>query len=446
MVIRILNAITKSKQFVTVDIWRVSLEEFPRIKSFFVKQLRTILLAIQGFNQDNCLLRASALTFYSLLSIVPVVAMAFGVAKGFGFEKHLETLLLERLPGQERVIFQVVAFARALLEKTQGGMIAGIGMVVLLWSVIKLLGQIESAFNGIWEVRKSRPFGTKLIYYVFIMIVGPMLVVVSSSMTVFVTTQIERITEQVALLGMFSPVILGGLKLLPYCLIGVLLTVLYIYMPNTKVKIGAGLIAGIISGIVYVIVQWAYINFQIGIAKYNAIYGSFAALPLFLIWLQISWFVVLFGAEIAFAVQNVTIYEFEQDVKEISHYFKRLVSLQIAHLLVQRFSKGEKPLTCSEISRHLHIPVRLVLQILYELVDSDIVSIADNDDSKGATYQPALDIHQISIKYVLDALNQKGTENIPVLQSGPHKALKESLEKISNTIQKSPANRLLKDI
>ncbi len=446
MVKRLWTEILKIIHFINVDIWRISLGELPRIKSFALKLLRTMLLAMRGFNQDRCLLRASSLTFYSLLSIVPVAAMAFGIAKGFGFENNLEKLLYDRLPGQETVITQVVNFARALLETTKGGMIAGFGVILLLWSVINLLGQIENSFNDIWEIRKSRTFGTKLIYYIFVMVVGPIFVVVSSSLTVFVITRIVHITETISLLGAFSPIILGVLKSLPYGLIAVLLTILYIFMPNTKVNLGAGLFAGIVAGITYVIIQWAYINFQIGIAKYNAIYGSFAALPLFLIWLQISWYIVLFGAELSFAIQNVDTYEFERDLEKISPNFKRLTTLQIVHLIIRTFSSGDKPLTPNRISHMLGIPIRLVHHLIFDLVNANIVSAVEYNDSKEKAYQPARDTNTLTIKYVLDALDQAGEDNIPLPQTDELKILSEALQTFGKTIEDSPANRLLKDI
>jgi len=436
----------KIVDFIKTDIWRISLKDLSRMKSFFIKQLRTVLVAIRGFDEDKCLLRASSLTFYSLLSIVPVVAMAFGIAKGFGFESLLEKQLFEKLPGQKEVLVQVVDFARALLENTKGGMIAGIGIIVLLWSVIKLLGHIESSFNEIWGIKKSRTAARKFSDYLSIMLISPIFVVVSGSVTIFITTQITHITETVSLLWVFSPFIIWILKLLPYFLIGALFTIIYLLMPNTKVNFKPGVIAGMIAGASYVVLQWGYINFQVGIAKYNAIYGSFAALPLFLIWLQLSWLIVLFGAEISFAIQNVDTYEFEHDCQGISPALKKLLSLQIVHSMVKAFSNGEMPLTASRISSVHEIPIRLVRRILYELADSRIISVTHIGESMEPAYQPARDTNLLTINYIIEALEQRGDDNIPFAQSRELRALSDALEEFRNTIEKSPTNRLLKDI
>ncbi|HDY67372.1 MAG: YihY/virulence factor BrkB family protein [Candidatus Scalindua sediminis] len=432
--------------FLKTDIWRIRLKDLPRKKSFFIKQLRIVLLALRGFNEHKCRLRASALTFYSLLSIVPIVALAFGIAKGFGSDKLLEKELLEKFPGQEEVLVQVVNFAHSLLEETKGGIIAGIGVAVLFWIVIKLLSNIERSFNDIWGIKKPRSIGRKLSDYVSIMLICPFLVIMSGSITVFITTQITHITERFAFLGVFSPLIFFMLKLLPYCMIWGVFAFIYIFMPNTRVKFKSGLLAGMIAGTGYQVTQLAYIHFQVGVTQYNAIYGSFAALPLFLIWLQISWLIVLFGAEISFTIQNVDTYEYEPDCLRVSTSFKKLLSLQTSHLLIKNFSAGHIPLTAIQISHTLETPIRLVSQILYELVESGIASEIETEDHKEFAYQPARTINVLTIKYIIDALEQRGVDNIPVAQTKELKTLSETLQTFSYTIEKSPANRLLKDI
>jgi membrane protein len=442
----ILAVKSKIINFIENDIWRIRSKNTSRSKSFFIRQLRILILAVRGFFEDNCLLRASALTFYSLLSIVPVVAMAFGIAKGFGFQKLLEQQLFEKFPGQEEIMIQIIRYAQSLLENTKGGMIAGIGLVFLFWSVIKLLGNIERSLNAIWKISKLRTFGRKFGDYLSIIIISPLLVILSSSVTVFIATQITHITEKISLLGIFNPVIVFILKLLPYGLVWILFIFTYIVMPNTKVNFRSGFIAGVIAGTIFQVVQWAYIFFQVGVARYNAIYGSFAALPLFMIWLQLSWLIVLFGGEISFAHQSVNIYEFVPDCRNINQMFKKLISLQIAHLVIKAFYRGEKPLTASIITQALEIPIRLVQQILDELVEGGIFSYAETKENNELFYQPARDINGITITSIIEALEHIGGNNIPVAQTPELKMLSETLQSFSDVIEKSPSNRLLKDI
>ncbi len=440
------SIILKLITFIQTDIWRIRLATVSRRRSLLIRPLRIVLLALRGFDEDRCQLRASALTFYSLLSVVPIVAMAFGIAKGFGFEKLLEKQLLAKVPSQEEVLHRIIEFARSLLENTKGGMIAGIGVVILFWTVVKVLGHIEHAFNHIWGIEESRTLGRKFSDYLSVTFICPVLFIVSGSVTVFISTQVTLVTERVALLGLFSSVIFLFIRLLPFCVIWVLFTFVYIFMPNTKVNFKSGLLAGVIAGTTYQLVQWAYITFQMGAAKYNAIYGSFAALPLFLIWLQISWLIVLLGAEICFAHQNVDTYEFEPDCLNVSSAFKRLLSLQIMHLLVTEFHTGRRPLTDVKISRILDIPIRLVRQILHDLVGSGIVSKTKTEEERQSGYQPARSIETMTVKCVIDALEHRGVGDLPVAQTKEVKALSDTMQAFEQAIEQSPANKLMKDL
>ncbi len=432
--------------FISTDIWRIEARKQPKLKSFLLRQIRTFLLAIKGFQEDNLQLRASALTFFSILSIVPVVAMAFGVAKGFGFQKILEEQLMAQFSGQQEVMIQVTTFANTLLENTKGGLVAGIGVAVLFWTVINVLGNIELSFNYIWGVKTPRSLGRRFSDYLSIMFICPILVIASSSATVFIASQVQNITSQIQILGALSPYIFTALKILPYTLYWVLFTFVYIFMPNTKVKFSSALLAGIIAGTIYQVVQFIYIDFQIGVSQYNAIYGSFAALPLFLVWVQISWTIVLFGAEISFAHQNVDTYEFEPDCLGVSSYFKKIISLRIMNLVSKSFAKEEPPLTDDEISDRLETPIRLVRQIIFDLVHSGLLTEIPGKDNKESSYQPAHDICEITIKYAIDALDRRGNQNIPVADSEELKRLVNSLEGFNSLVKSSPDNLLLKDI
>ncbi|MBN1105165.1 MAG: YihY family inner membrane protein [Deltaproteobacteria bacterium] len=437
---------TKAFQFVWRDIWRIRQQDLPRSKSVLIRVLRVIVLSFRGVAEDQCALRASALTFYSLLSVVPVLAMLFAIAKGFGFQKALERNLLQQLEGQEEVISKILGFSQAFLDTVTGGWVAGIGLVLLLYTIIKILSHIENAFNDIWGVRKGRSLGRKISDYLSLMLICPIIFLLSSSMTVSITSGVKFVLAKIALLGPLGPVIFLLLKILPYCVLWFLFTFIYIALPNTKVRLLSGALGGIIAGTMYQVFQWGYINFQIGVAKYNAIYGSFAALPLFFIWLQVSWLIVLFGAEICFAHQNVETFEFEQDCLSVSHAFKRLLSLRTLHLMIRRFSAGEEPLDASGISQELEMPIRLARQILYDLTAANLVSEVRGYDDKVCGFHPARDPEILTVKYIVDALEENGSNSIPVAPSAELQRLAETLESFGECIERSPANKPLKDI
>lgn len=438
--------LSKVIDFVTRDIWRLRLTNYTPAKSFLIKQLRIIILAIRGYAEDKCKFRASALTFFSILSIVPVVAMFFGIAKGFGMQEKVKAQILERFAGQEDVGKYIIDFANKLLDSTQGGIVAGIGVAFLFWTIIKVLSNIENSFNDIWGVKKSRRIGRKFSDYLSMMLVCPILLVVSSSLTVAISSQVRETLETYTFFQAIGPVVVVLLRILPYCTLWIVFSFVFIFMPNTKVRFRSGILAGIVAGTTLQLAQWGFFSFIIGLTKYNAVYGSFASLPLFFIWFQISWLIILFGAELAFAHQNVDTYEFEQDCLRVSHSYKRLLSLLVMQLIVKNFCEEQQTLNASDISHKLEIPIRLVRQILFELVESSVASEVTMEEEKVVSYQPGRNVDILSVKYVVDALEESGYSQIPVIKSPELKRLSGCLQNISTAIQESPANLLLKDI
>jgi len=441
-----MKVLTRVLEYLKTDIWKLEETEKPLLQRFAIRILRILLLAFHGFTEDRIPLRASALTFYSLLSIVPVLAMAFGVAKGFGFEETLQAFILEKLEGQEEVARQVVDFAEKLLENVKGGLVAGIGLVILLYTVLKILSHIESSFNDIWGVEKSRSFLRQITDYFSIMFIGPIFFIVSSALSVFLTTGAREATQRIWLFAAVSPAILLSLKLLPILLLWVLFTILYLFMPNTRIKFIPALIAGIITGLLLEFFQGMYIDFQVGVAKYNAIYGSFAALPLFFIWIQFSWIIVLLGAEIAYACQNHDSHRFEKKIQSISQSTKKLLSLRVVHFLVSHFSGSKASWRTEEISQALEIPGYLVRDVLRELEAAGIVSRLVPDDNEPAAFQPAKDPDILTIKSVIDALDQRGNNDLFLPESETLRKLSQRMKVFSDLVEASPANQCLKEI
>lgn len=428
--------------FIRKDIWRVSHKDHSPQRSFLIRQLKILLLAFRGFNEDKVQVRASALTYYSVLSVVPVLAMVVGIAKGFGFQESVESMIETAFAGQVEVQKFLNDFTTKYIESIQGGVIAGIGLGVLVWTVMKVFGNIESSFNDIWQVKKGRSFSRKFSDYLSMMLIAPILVVLSSGANVF----IQGIAGKFELFLGLDYIVKVLIAAIPYVLIWLLFTLLYIVMPNTKVNVRYAIIAGVIAGTLFQILQWGYINFQGAFSRYNAVYGTFAALPLFLMWLQTSWIIVLFGAEVSFAYQNIENYEFESDSLTISIRAKKLLTLFVSHLVIKRFSEGNPPVTSSEISHELEIPVRLINDIIHDLVSSGIFSEVATDNPKEIKYQPSLDIHKLTVSFVLNKIEEKGSNTFHAI----HSETLQKLEDIQSDFYKShhelPSNKLIKDI
>lgn len=407
--------------------------------AYAINFIRLFIISIREFIRDKCQEKASALTYYSLLSIVPVAAMAFGLAKGFGFDKNLQSQLETKFSGHEEVARLVTDFAMSYLNNTKGGMIAGVGFAMVLWSVMNVLGNIESSFNDIWKIQRPRSFIRKFSDYISIMLVAILFLVSSGSVIVLFTVKLSELPI-LSVLGYFFA------NLIPYVLVWISFTMLFFIMPNTRVKFLSALFGGIIAGTLFQLLQFGYIHFQVGVSKYNAIYGSFAALPLFLVWLQTSWLIVLFGAEISFAHQNARSLIYETDSSQISFNYKRLVAMLIMHKLVKNFKNGEAPLNSSQISIELKLPIRLVKGLLYELVQCKLLSEINYDNSGSTFYQPAYDIHQLSVARVLEVLQNRGFTNYDLSSIDDSLKVKAILDDFDVKLRQMENEVYLKDI
>lgn len=369
------------------------------LSHYFFRFIQTLIATAHGFVRDQCYLRASALTFYSLLSIVPVLAVAFGIAKGFGFEQHLEMQLREHFGEYDQLVSKVIGFAYSLLEHTQGGVVAGVGVLTLFWSVFRLLGNIEASFNQIWKVSTPRNWSQKCSDYLAALIICPLFFVTSSSLNLYITTQVNLASERSFLIEAVYPLLFIILKWIPFALSWILFTFIYLFMPNTRVRFKSGLFAGIIAGTAYQFLQLGYIYFQLKLSNYGVIYGSFAALPLFLIWLQLSWITLLAGAEFALFFQYPS-----SATAKLNFATKKRISLLLVHYLIQNFKQGGHPLTLEQLAEKAEIPPYFARETLNILIEESLISEIYLSSGAETGYQLAMDSHLMTSDRVCDAL------------------------------------------
>ncbi len=434
------------KELFRVDIISKPKESYSRRKLFLIRQIKIFTMAFKGFNKDRVQMRASALTYYSILSIVPIIAMAFSIAKGFGFETFLREKIMESFSTQEKVLEWIMTFVDRYLTNINGGLIAGVGIVLLFWSVMKLLSNIESSFNDIWQIKKARVMSRKMSDYISLVVIAPILLLVSSSTTIFLSEEIQNSSDVFPLLGYIGPLLSFLVSLIPYILMWMVFTLLYIIMPNTKVEFKSALIGGIIAGTMFQLLQWAYFYFQSLLTSYGAIYGSFAALPLFLIWMQTSWLIVLFGAEVAYSNQNVEHYEAESEVFIISNHIKRTVTLVLLREIVLNFKNSKPPETAEQLANKLEISTRLARDILYELCESKIISETVTQNVKENAYQPAMDIDKLTVGFVLDMLDKRGQDSLISGNPKEVEKMKKIVDGFMEELQKSKNNRLIHEL
>jgi membrane protein len=429
--------------FFKKDIWSLHEDELPAFKARIVKSLKVILLSVQGFSRDLCSLRASALTLYSILSIVPIIAMLFGIAKGFGFEKMMREQLLEKIPSEETMVLKLIDFAQNLLESTKGEVVAGTGIIILFWTVIKVIGNIEESFNYIWKVEQGRALGRKFSDYLSLMLLAPILLITSGSITVFLKTQLTWLMNAIHLPAIGEWLVIRLLSLMPLLLMTALFAFTFIFMPNRKIDYKAGIIAGFVTAIMYISVQWAYLSLQINVSAYNAIYGSFAALPLFIAWVEIGWIIVLFGCEIAYFLQNYENYQPNSEFSSLSYSLKKIIALQVTHLIIKNFIPKNNPLTADQIAQNLGIPLAVVHAVLLQLMASRII-IEFKDQNEYEIYQPAVDVNKLTISHVVNALEQCGQDHLSGFNEDQQ--FTSAVNNFRKMIEASEQDRLLKDI
>jgi len=437
------NYVLRLKHFLEIDLWKVKISTLPKTKGLLFFQLRVWIISFQEFKKDNITEKASALTYFTLLSIVPVIAMAFGISKGFGLEIVLKRELERYFAGNEMVLEQTLEWSSKMLDQANGGIISGISFVFLMYAVLRLLYNIEMSFNSVWGT-KSRSWQRKISDYIAIILLGPLFIILSSSATVFVTSQVQNLASEVSVLSYIKPAILLGLKIVPFSLIWILMFLLYIIFPNTKVKLKPAIVAGILAGTLFQLTQWGWINGQVYLSRYSTIYGAFAALPLFMIYLQLSWLIVLFGAEYAFAMQNANTWEHKNISESLSGIHKKKMCLLILRHIIKNFELGNPPMTISQISGIVHVPYRFVSKILKELEAAGIVNKVASEEYD--MYIPALDINRIDVHLVLRKLDYKGFDELKTNEDEIFESVENAVLEVDDSIKLSKVNKLLKDV
>ena len=377
-------------------------------RGLLLRGMAILVISVNRFVGDACMVSASALTFYSVLSFIPIVALVLGIAKGFGVGKVLEQQIREQTFTDPQVMDFVVQFANHALENTKGGLITGLGIMILLWSVIKVLGNTELAMNRIWGIKRGRKLTRKFSDYLSVMFIAPILLTLISGINVFLTSNLQTIAVEEGFLRYASSLIIWLVNVLPYLLVWFLFVFLYMYMPATPVKFKYAILAGIIAGTVYQVMQWFYIRFQIGVSSYNAIYGSLAALPLLLVWLQLSWSIVLWGTELCYIFRNrhcMYLNSLDRESRWIENVGQ---AVKILKYISDEYMQNKGGVTLGQISKKLKISTSKLQIVLHELVEKSVLAGWREDDD--IVYLPLRDLHQLSMADVINRLANVDTQ------------------------------------
>ncbi len=397
--------------FLTDEIWRTTDDELGRLQRTWYVILKVMVLTIRRFSRDNVTGKASALTYSTIMAVVPVFAVVFAIGRGFGYNKMLEMQIRKYFGNSDSTIDILIDFVNSYLEHTRNGMFLGFGIILLLWTVLNLTNNIEHMFNNIWQVNKERSMFRTFTDYCSLLLLMPLLVIVMGGLSIFATTVMKTLPDFLLL----GPVLRFTFEAMPFLLSGTIVSVLYMFMPNTKVKFRYAVIPGFLAGAGLQILQYIYIDSQIWVSSYNAIYGSFAAIPLFMLMAQFSWTICLFGAEMNYAAQNLQYYNFENETVHISRRYRDFLTLIIASLICKRFEEGGKPYSSVDLASEHKIPIRLVNEILYMLVDIGVlVENSGDEKAETPTYMPAVSVNRLSVESLFNKIDMNGSENFKI--------------------------------
>lgn len=406
--------------------------------NWLVRQYKLFFYTARGMQEHKMVVRCAALTFYTLISIVPILAVVFAIVKGFGIIDTLIDNLYSLFPKMPEVVDYVVEFANKALENTKGGVVAAVGVITLFWAVIRVFGSIESAFNNIWEVTSTRSIARKYSDYVAVIVIAPILWAAANGINSYAQTIFG---------GIDGVWIVWLSKLVSIVVMWVLFSFLYFIIPNTTVRIGSAIMAGIVAGTAFIIFQWGYLYLQTLMTSYNAIYGSFAALPLFLMWVQYSWMILLFGGELSFAYQNVDKFDEERESLHVNYDSRRKVILAAMLVVVRHFSAGKGAISLSEVKHTLNLPTRIVNSVLRSLVTAEqLIELPAEGKGIEASFVPGREVASYTVYNILEAVEQQGKTTINIEASAELRQASDELDKIKAEARASQQNVKLTEI
>ena len=375
-----------------------------------VKTLKIINLSVKSFLDRDLQMRACALTYNTVLAVVPALAMLFAIARGFGFQNLLQSELFRYFPAQRQALESALSYVDNYLSQASQGVFIGIGLIFLLWTLISLMSNVEDTFNHVWGITNKRSLQRKFTDYTALFLLLPVLMVCSAGISIFMSDAVQRMFEGNPL----SPMMHRLLGFMPTVISWLIFTAAYCLIPNTKVRFKHALFAGVLAGTLFQATQWLFVTGQVYVSKYNAIYGSFAFLPLMLVWMQLSWLITLSGAVLTYACQNFDSFAYRDKANEASQTYSNHMAIAVLALATKRFKLHQQPLKKSELIKEYDIPGVLATRILTRLKNAGLLTtiLVDKDDEVG--YNPACDPDELTVNSATNALSDQGNSHFIV--------------------------------
>lgn len=399
------RVITLSRQ--AWDYWNDGIWADTRQK-WWINVLKTLNISVQSFADKDLQTQACAMTYRTTLSVVPALALLLAIGRGFGFNDFISNELYNIFPGQEVAIKEILSFVDGYLNQSSEGIFVGVGILFLLYTLYSLIDNVESTFNKVYGVSQNRSIWRKMTDYTAMMFILPVLMICASGISIFMSSTIQRYFD----FEFMTPLKEIYLDCASWVLTWLFFTACYKLIPNTKVKWTNAFISGVLAGTGFKVLEMLFVSGQLYVTRYNAIYGSFAFLPLMLLWLQLTWVVTLIGALVCYSSQNIFLYALSTKVERISPAYRRKVIIVIVAMIVKRFLNAQPAMTATQISTEGEIPPRLVSDILVKLIDAGLVIRTVPDTRKEVYgYQPASDPRNLTIGTVFEKLAALGNSD-----------------------------------
>lgn len=408
-----------------------------------VNVIKTINLSVRSFFNSDMQTQACAMTYRTLLAIVPALALLFAIGRGFGLQNLLQEELMRVFPAQKEAVIMALNFVDSYLSQSSEGVFLGIGIVFLLWTLISLLSNIEDTFNLIWGVKQGRSLGRKITDYTAMLLILPVIMICASGLSLLLSTTLQAILH----FSFLTPVATIIIECSSWVLTCLFFALIYFLIPNTKVKFANAMMSGVFAGTGFLILQWIFLTGQMYVARYNAIYGSVSFLPLMLIWLQLTFVVIFAGGVICYSSQNIFMYNFHDVIQNMSITYRGRLFIAVSAAVIQKFTAGNGPATVAEMVKAYNLPPNLVSMVCDKCVAAGIFSVAEIDPTHEIRgYQPALDPSTLSVKELFTRLDRQGASDFIPGFSKNFEGADEVYSKILSTEMNVASDYLLKEI
>jgi len=424
------------------QIWGDDLRELSGARRWIIVPLRLLIVLTRQLLQGQLNLRAMSLVYTTLLSVVPLLAVSFSVLKGFGVHNQIEPLLANFLaplgPQGDELSDNIISF----VENIRVGVLGSLGLVFLFYTVVSLIQKVESSFNYVWQVERLRGLAQRFSSYLSVILIGPVLVFTALGVTA--TAMSNTLVQDLMSVEPFGRLFLTFTKFIPYFLVIAAFSFIYMFIPNTRVRLFPAVIGGVVAGILWQSSGWAFAAFIASSSKYAAIYSGFAILILLLIWLYLNWVILLLGAQVAFYIQYPQ-YMTRQAVQlRLSNRLRERLALQIMFMVAERHIHSRDPWTAEALVHHLGLPMQPIHHVLQLMVKAGFLS--ETADEPPA-YLPRRDIETITLTDLYEVVRSAGENRLLTLKTLPHQAeVEQTMVAVQEAVAAELGDRTLRDL